>query len=59
MDIIGHNKLGPGFYGPFKVLKKIGEMVYRVELPAGAKLHNIFHVGLLKPFKGTPLVTPP
>jgi hypothetical protein len=53
MDNKGRNKLGPCFYGPFKVLEKIGELAYRIELPAGAQLHNVFHVGLFKPFKGT------
>ena len=59
MDNKGHSKLGPRFYGPFMVLEKIGEAAYRIELLAGAKLHNVFHVGLSKPFKGTPPATQP
>lgn len=46
------NKLARRYYGPFLILERIGKVAYRVELPSDSKLHPLFHVSLLKPFRG-------
>ena len=44
------SKLAQRFYGPFPIVKQIGEVAFELELPPGAQIHPVFHVSKLKPF---------
>jgi hypothetical protein len=52
-------KLKPRFYGPYRVVELINEVVVRLDLPPQARLHVVFHVGLLKKFHGSMQQAPP
>ena len=53
-----HEKLSPRFYGPFKILQKMGPVAYKLELPNTTRIHLIFHVSLLKRAVGSQVVSP-
>jgi hypothetical protein len=46
-------KLAPKFYGPYTVLKCVGQVAYQLAFPRNSKLHPIFHVFYLKKVIGT------
>ncbi|MCO5571190.1 hypothetical protein L7F22_024924 [Adiantum nelumboides] len=45
-------KLSVRYYGPFQITEKLNDVSFRLRLLDTWKIHNAFHVSLLKPFRG-------
>lgn len=43
-----NEKLSPRFYGPFRILEKVSNVAYKLDLPSYARLHLMFYVSQLK-----------
>ena len=52
-------KLLPLWVGPFEVIERVGKVAYKLRLTSGMRMHNVFHVSLLKEFKSDGKVIPP
>jgi hypothetical protein len=46
-------KLVPKFYGPYTILKHVGQVAYQLAFPGHSKLHPVFHVSCLNKVIGT------
>jgi hypothetical protein len=50
----GARKLKPRFMGPFTVVQPVGKAAVKLALPqTWTRIHNVFHVSLVKPFLGS------
>jgi transposase InsO family protein len=56
---VSSKKLLPKWMGPFKVMARVGEVAYKVQLPPTLKWHDVFHVSLLRPYVDSGRVAPP
>jgi hypothetical protein len=54
MSLAPKGKLQPRFFGPYRVTEIINDAAVRLALPPQAKIHDVFHVGLLKKWVGAP-----
>jgi hypothetical protein len=52
-------KLLPRWIGPFTIEKTIGAVAYKLILPSSWRIHPVFHVSLLKPYRTNGRVQPP
>ena len=42
-------KLSPQYIGPYRIVERIDEVAYRLELPSDPDLiHDVFHVSMLR-----------
>jgi hypothetical protein len=52
-------KLLPKWIGPTEVVQVVGSVAYKLKMNPGWRVHHVFHVSLLEPYKESGWVQPP
>jgi hypothetical protein len=47
-------KLEPKFVGPFRIIEKVNDNAFKLELPRNMRQHPVFNADLLRPYKESP-----
>ena len=46
-------KLTPKHYGPFKIIKEVSPVAYKIQLPMSWDIHDVFYASLFSPYQET------
>ncbi|XP_019234466.1 PREDICTED: uncharacterized protein LOC109214942 [Nicotiana attenuata] len=48
-------KLSPRYIGPYRIIRKVGQVAYELELPSKLEsVHPVFHISMLRKYIGDP-----
>ena len=50
LRLVSCAKIAPRYCGPFEILSTIGQIAYQLSLPSNLRVHNIFHISVLKKY---------